>query len=108
MRNNASFLSSFAVVLREAEQYHPMNKECTHQDQIRPVTPSAVGCEECLQLGDRWVHLRICLTCGHVGCCDSSKNRHATAHFHETGHPIIQSFEPNENWRWCYIDKTML
>lgn len=82
--------------------------ECRHIDQIREVTPSAQGCEECLKNGSRWVHLRICLICGHVGCCDQSPNRHATAHFHETGHPIIQSFEPDEDWRWCYIDQTYL
>lgn len=77
---------------------------CTHLDQIREVTPSANGCEECLKMGDRWVHLRICLICGHVGCCDNSRNKHATKHFHATQHPIIQSFEPRETWLWCYID----
>jgi len=81
---------------------------CPHVDMIREVTPSAVGCEECLKLGDRWVHLRICLICGHVGCCDSSKNKHATKHFHGTGHPIAQSFEPGEDWRWCYVDQTFV
>lgn len=81
---------------------------CEHVDLIQEVTPSAEGCEECLQMGDSWVHLRICLICGHVGCCDSSKNKHATAHFHETGHPIIRSFEPGETWRWCYVDEIML
>jgi uncharacterized UBP type Zn finger protein len=85
-----------------------MARECTHVDEIRPVTPSANGCEECLQLGDRWVHLRLCLICGHVGCCDSSKNRHATRHFHATQHPIIQSFERGENWRWCYVDEMVV
>ena len=77
-----------------------------HIKLIRNVVPSADGCEDCLKTGSAWVHLRLCLTCGHVGCCDSSPNRHATKHFHETGHPIIQSFEPGENWRWCYIDET--
>jgi len=77
---------------------------CTHLDQIRNVTPSATGCEECLKMKDRWVHLRMCLTCGYVGCCDSSKNKHATKHFHQTSHPIIRSLEPGENWRWCYVD----
>jgi uncharacterized UBP type Zn finger protein len=81
---------------------------CSHRDQIRPVTPSADGCEECLQSGDRWIHLRICLICGHVGCCDSSKNQHATKHFHATSHPIVQSFEPGEQWRWCYVDEMMV
>src|SRR5438874_6898201 len=81
---------------------------CTHLDQIHEVTPSANGCEDCLKIGDSWVHLRICLTCGHVGCCDNSKNKHATRHFHTTHHPIIQSFQPGEDWIWCYIDQVML
>lgn len=81
---------------------------CTHLDQIRDVKPSAAGCEECLQMKDRWVHLRMCLTCGHVGCCDSSKNKHATKHFHATSHPIVRSVEHGENWRWCYVDELMM
>jgi len=84
----------------------PMNRKCSHLDQIHEIKPSANGCEECLVLGDTWVHLRICQACGHVGCCDSSKNKHATQHFHSSNHPIVQSFEPGEDWRWCYIDKT--
>ena len=68
--------------------------ECTHMDQIRPVKPHTKGCEECLKMGDTWVHLRLCLECGHVGCCDSSKNKHATKHFHLTKHPIMKSIEP--------------
>lgn len=82
-----------------------MTTTCTHNDQIRDVTPSAQGCEDCLRTGGRWVHLRMCLACGHVGCCDSSERKHATAHFHETGHPVIRSVEPGEDWRWCYIDQ---
>ena len=74
---------------------HPQGT-CTHLDRIVPVHPSARGCEECLRSGDRWVHLRICLTCGHVGCCDSSKNKHATGHYHATAHPIMRSLEPGE------------
>ena len=85
-----------------------MQKVCTHRNLIQPVMPSADGCEECLALGDTWLHLRLCLICGHVGCCDNSKNRHATRHFHATGHPLIQSFEPGENWVWCYLDRTLL
>ena len=77
---------------------------CTHLKDIHKVTPSGKGCKECLEMGDTWVHLRLCLECGHVGCCDSSKNRHARAHFHQTKHPIIQSFQPGETWRWCYVD----
>ncbi|MDQ5844990.1 MAG: UBP-type zinc finger domain-containing protein [Acidobacteriota bacterium] len=76
-----------------------------HVTSIRDVVPSADGCEDCLRIGSAWLHLRLCLTCGHVGCCDSSPNRHATKHFHQSGHPIIQSFEPGEDWRWCYIDE---
>lgn len=79
---------------------------CTHLEHAsepQPRTPD--GCEECLKSGSRWVHLRLCLECGHVGCCDSSPNRHATKHFHATKHPVIQSFQPGERWRWCYIDE---
>ena len=68
------------------------------------VTPSAIGCEDCLKIGDTWVHLRMCLHCGHVGCCDNSKNKHATKHYHTSGHPLVISFEPGENWIWCYAD----
>jgi DNA integrity scanning protein DisA with diadenylate cyclase activity len=77
-------------------------------DQIQEVVPDANGCEECLKTGDQWVHLRLCLTCGHVGCCDDSKNKHATAHFHSTGHPIVESLGPDERWRWCYIDEILV
>jgi CPA1 family monovalent cation:H+ antiporter len=69
--------------------------------------PTSQGCEECLREGLTWVHLRLCLTCGHVGCCDSSIGKHATAHFHRTGHPVMRSFEPGEAWRWCYVDELM-
>jgi uncharacterized UBP type Zn finger protein len=81
-----------------------MAEYCTHLDQIQDVRPSGDGCEECLRTGDWWVHLRICMTCGHVGCCDDSKNRHATKHHHSTQHPIIRSFEPGEDWFYCYPD----
>jgi uncharacterized UBP type Zn finger protein len=82
--------------------------ECTHLDQIHDVTPAGKGCEECLASGSWWVHLRLCLTCGHVGCCDSSPNRHATKHFKAAGHPIVRSFEPGENWIWCFVDQVAL
>ena len=82
--------------------------ECTHMDQIQDVQAQTQGCEECLKMGDRWVHLRLCLTCGHVGCCDSSKNKHATKHFHRTKHPIMRSLEPDEDWGWCFIDQAEL
>ncbi len=84
-----------------------MPADCPHMSHIRTVTPSALGCEECLKIGSAWVHLRICRTCGHVGCCDSSPHRHATAHFHATGHPIIEGYDPPEGWGWCYIDELM-
>ena len=71
-------------------------------------SPSGDGCVECLASGDRWVHLRLCETCGHVGCCDSSPNKHATAHFHATGHPVMRSVEPGETWGWCYVDEVDL
>jgi uncharacterized UBP type Zn finger protein len=85
-----------------------MSTVCEHVGQIRDVTPSADGCEECLASGDTWVHLRMCLICGHVGCSDSSKNKHATKHYHQTHHPVMQSAEPGENWRWCYVDETFI
>jgi len=78
---------------------------CEHLNQVRDVQPRSNGCEECLKTGDSWVHLRMCLTCGHVGCCDSSKGRHATRHFHDTEHAIMRSAEPGENWGWCYVDE---
>src|SRR5581483_4928556 len=81
---------------------------CAHVAETRRVHPSARGCEDCLRIGARWVHLRLCLTCGHVGCCDSSPNRHATAHFHGTSHPIVRSLEPGEEWAWCYVDEIVL
>lgn len=88
-----------------------MADTCTHLDQIRKgkpnIKPKTKGCEECLKMGDSWVHLRLCLTCGHVGCCDSSKNKHATKHFHATKHAVVRSHEPGESWMWCYVDEVM-
>jgi uncharacterized UBP type Zn finger protein len=84
-------------------------KQCTHKDQIRDVHPKDITvCEECIKTGDMWVNLRMCLTCGHVGCCDSSKNKHATKHFKATGHPIMKSVSPGEEFTWCYIDEVYL
>lgn len=85
-------------------------KACEHLAAAAAATePTALtpdGCQECLELGERtWAHLRMCSTCGHVGCCDSSPHRHATAHHHATGHPVMRSFEPGESWRWCYVDE---
>jgi uncharacterized UBP type Zn finger protein len=85
-----------------------MATKCEHIKLIKPVKPSAKGCEDCLKTGDTWVHLRMCLLCGHVGCCDSSKNKHATKHFHGTQHPIMRSIEPGESWKWCYVDELMM
>jgi uncharacterized UBP type Zn finger protein len=86
-----------------------MKPACTHLDAVRDVAPRTPdGCQECLRSGMRWVHLRLCLECGHVGCCDSSPGKHATKHFHETGHPIIRSLERGEDWGWCYVDEEML
>ena len=82
----------------------PAPTRCEHLGQIRKVTPSARGYEDCLKTGDAWVHLRLCMHCGHVGCCDSSPNRHATKHFRAAGHPVIKSFEPGEEWGYCYVD----
>ena len=80
---------------------------CTHLELIRNPQPKTKGCEECLKIGDTWVHLRLCEICGHVGCCDSSKNKHATKHYRATGHPIIKSAERGEAWMYCYIDDVM-
>ena len=83
-------------------------KMCEHAEEGPPPAPNTDGCEECLKTGQMWVQLRICRTCGHVGCCDSSIGKHATAHFKETGHAVMQSFEPGDTWGWCYIDEKML
>jgi hypothetical protein len=79
--------------------------DCTHLDTIAHLKSSAEGCEDCLKIGSRWVHLRLCTQCGHQGCCDSSPNKHATAHFHATKHPIMASAEPGEDWLWCFVDE---
>ncbi len=83
-------------------------RTCAHQAEIKTVTPSALGCEDCLKIGSPWVHLRLCRICGHVGCCDSSPHRHATKHFHATGHPIIEGYDPPEGWGWCYVDEVFV
>jgi uncharacterized UBP type Zn finger protein len=82
--------------------------QCKHLDQIHDVQPRTHGCEECLKSSDSWVHLRLCMHCGHVGCCDSSRNKHATKHFHSSKHAIMRSLERGENWGWCYIDQVEL
>jgi hypothetical protein len=80
-------------------------RTCPHTAGIQDVTPSALGCEECLKIGSRWVHLRLCRTCGYVGCCDSSPHKLATRHFHATRHPVIEGYDPPEGWGWCYVDE---
>lgn len=80
-------------------------ENCEHIREAKDLHPSKHVCEDCVKTGDRWVHLRLCLTCGHIGCCDSSKNTHATKHFHATRHPVMRSAEPGEEWGWCYVDE---
>jgi len=85
-----------------------MSAICKHLDQAKITTTKTHVCEECVKLGDTWVHLRLCMSCGNVGCCDSSKNKHATKHFHHVHHPIIRSIEPGEKWMWCYVDEMIV
>ena len=86
-----------------------MEQQCQHLAQVRDVKPKTPdGCEECLASGDEWVHLRLCLECGHVGCCDDSPNRHATKHFHKTKHPVMRSFEPGEDWGFCFVENLFI
>jgi hypothetical protein len=86
-----------------------MPESCVHLQEaskrVKGVKPGGPGCKECLQSGGSWVHLRLCLACGHVGCCDNSPNRHATKHFHGSHHPLIRSYEPGEDWGYCYPDE---
>ena len=105
--NAISFAAETGISLETEIRYVPTvdSTVCAHLDRIRPVFPSAAGCEECLRIGDEWVHLRLCLVCGHVGCCDTSKNKHATAHFHETEHPVMKSLEVLDDWAWCFVDE---
>ena len=81
-----------------------MSKKCKHLDQIKITTTDQHVCGDCVKIGDTWVHLRMCLICGHVGCCDSSPNRHASAHARSSDHPIVSSVEPGEDWSYCYVD----
>ena len=82
-----------------------MAAKCTHLDRIEVTTPTKHVCEDCVKMGDSWVHLRMCLTCGQVGCCDSSKNRHARKHSKTAQHPLVRSIEPGERWVWCFVDE---
>lgn len=90
------------------ERLHMSEHICHHLAQASYAPPRIHVCEDCVKTGGRWVHLRTCLTCGHVGCCDSSPNRHATKHFHTSLHPVIASAEPGEHWLWCYLDEQMV
>jgi uncharacterized UBP type Zn finger protein len=91
------------------EEREEAQVSCEHLSQAKDVQPTTPdGCEECLAIGDDWVQLRMCKICGHVGCCDSSKNKHATGHFHETGHPIMQAYNSGQDWMWCYIDEAIV
>lgn len=114
---NAESFARIAILFRggkqptngatESEEITMATGRCTHTSYIQPLPSYEYVCEECVKQGDRWVHLRICRTCGYVGCCDSSKNKHATKHYRETGHPIAQSIEPGETWGWCYVDEVL-
>jgi uncharacterized UBP type Zn finger protein len=81
--------------------------KCKHFENLKEVKSQSKGCVDCLKINDKWFHLRMCLVCGYIGCCDNSKNKHATKHFKRTKHPVIKSFEPDEDWSWCYIDEKM-
>ena len=104
-------LAAILVILTvsvAASLLFPGKPKCTHGGEILEVSPNTAGCEECLKAGEQWVNLRMCLKCGHVGCCDSSKHKHATAHFHASGHPVMRSMQPGEDWKWCYVDRMYL
>ena len=92
----------------EELRLEPSGSACEHVRAVGAVRPRTGGCEECLRDGTGWVHLRVCMTCGHVGCCDSSPNRHATKHHHATSHPVVRSLEPGESWGWCYPDQAFV
>jgi uncharacterized UBP type Zn finger protein len=100
------YASDQLTALIESGELDPST--CSHISQVQNVVPSASGCEDCLKIGSEWINLRICLICGHVGCCDSSPNQHATKHYHATNHPVIQSFNPGEGWIYCYPDDVLL
>jgi uncharacterized UBP type Zn finger protein len=85
-----------------------MSDKCKHLDQIKITTTDMDVCEDCIKTGDTWVHLRMCMSCGHVACCDSSKNKHATKHFRHEHHPVMRSIEPGEDWIWCYVDESIV
>jgi uncharacterized UBP type Zn finger protein len=95
--------------VKSGDEHIPAMSSCSHLSTIRNVEPrTPEGCEECLETGMEWVHLRLCLACGHVGCCDNSIGKHATKHFHSSNHPLIRSFQPGEDWAWCYVDELFM
>ena len=106
MKKDLSGWVSLTTHINEAVDQGSINpKNCQHLSRIQDVVPSSDGCQECLKSGESWVNLRLCLSCGQVGCCDDSKNKHAYRHFHDSGHPLITSYEIGENWLWCYVDE---
>ena len=109
MKENENGMVQLSAKIQEQAGNKTLDtKGCSHFLGVVDVVPSAQGCEDCLKMGDKWVHLRLCLTCGYVGCCDNSKNKHATGHHHETTHPVIVSYEEGENWLWCYVDEVLI
>lgn len=104
--NDAAIVQDAVRRVRAGELKRPTN--CIHVDQLQAVTPNTVGCEDCLKAGASWVHLRVCLTCGYVGCCNSSQNKHASRHAKEAGHPVVMSMEGGEEWMWCYEDEDFI
>ncbi len=104
--NDAAKIQETLARVQAGELKRPTN--CIHVDQLQMVEPSAEGCEDCLKTGDKWVHLRVCMTCGYVGCCNSSKNKHSSKHFATTGHPVAMSMENGEEWMWCYADEDFI
>jgi uncharacterized UBP type Zn finger protein len=99
--------AGFGAGVDQGSKLFGMSATCTHLGSIKKLHPHSKGCEECMAIGQRWVHLRLCTECGHVGCCDSSIGKHATKHFHVTTHPIVRSAEAGEDWYWCYEDELM-
>ena len=108
MKENATGLVAVTEIIQELHELGMLdNQQCEHLIGIQDIAPLAAGCNDCLTMGDSWVHLRLCLTCGYVGCCDDSKNKHATRHHHTTNHPMIISYEEGEEWMWCYLDEVL-
>lgn len=104
--NDAAKIADAVARVQAGELKRPTN--CVHVDQLHMVEPSAMGCEDCLKTGDTWVHLRVCLTCGYVGCCNSSKNKHSSKHSAAAGHPVVMSMENGEEWLWCNVDEDFI